>query len=123
MSSSGSISTLPGPLVAAGRAARPAWHPGHASSTDGDARPLREAAARVSAWLRDRQAVDGHWRGPLEGDSILESEFILILAWADRLDRSDVAGAARRILRLQRADGGWSIHPDGPVDVSASVKA
>jgi squalene-hopene/tetraprenyl-beta-curcumene cyclase len=77
----------------------------------------------VSAWLRDRQAADGHWRGPLEGDSILESEFILILAWAGRLERPDVAGAARRILRLQRADGGWSIHPDGPVDVSASVKA
>jgi squalene-hopene/tetraprenyl-beta-curcumene cyclase len=88
-----------------------------------DARSSGEAAGRVSAWLQARQAADGHWRAPLEGDTILESEFILILAWAGRLDGPRVAGAARRILNLQRADGGWAIHPDGPVDVSASVKA
>ncbi|MFM8292311.1 MAG: squalene--hopene cyclase [Planctomycetia bacterium] len=123
MSSAGSISSPPAPLGAVGRTARPGRPAGHGLPPDGDARSLRETAARVSAWLRDRQAADGHWRGPLEGDSILESEFILILAWAGRLERPDVAGAARRILRLQRADGGWSIHPDGPVDVSASVKA
>jgi squalene-hopene/tetraprenyl-beta-curcumene cyclase len=123
MSSAGSISSPPALLGAVGRPARPGRPAGHVLPPDGDARSLREAAARVSAWLRDRQAADGHWRGPLEGDSILESEFILILAWAGRLERPDVAGAARRILRLQRADGGWSIHPDGPVDVSASVKA
>ena len=83
----------------------------------------KETAGRVAAWLQSRQAADGHWRGPLEGDTILESEFILILAWAGRLDRPDVAGAARRILRLQLPEGGWAIHPGGPVDVSASVKA
>jgi squalene-hopene/tetraprenyl-beta-curcumene cyclase len=77
----------------------------------------------VAAWLQARQAADGHWRGPLEGDTILESEFSLILAWAGRLDRPDVAGAAARILRLQLPEGGWAIHPGGPVDVSASVKA
>jgi len=83
----------------------------------------KETAGRVAAWLQARQAADGHWRGPLEGDTILESEFILILAWAGRLDRPDVPGAARRILRLQLPEGGWAIHPGGPVDVSASVKA
>ena len=84
---------------------------------------VKETAGRAAAWLQARQAADGHWRGPLEGDTILESEFILILAWAGRLDRPDVAGAARRILRLQLPQGGWAIHPSGPVDVSASVKA
>ncbi|MFM8734352.1 MAG: squalene--hopene cyclase [Pirellulales bacterium] len=78
---------------------------------------------RTAAWLLARQAADGHWRAPLEGDSILESEYVLLLAWAGRLNTLEASGAGRRILRLQRPDGGWAIYPGGPVDVSASVKA
>jgi squalene-hopene/tetraprenyl-beta-curcumene cyclase len=74
-------------------------------------------------WLRQRQAADGHWRGPLEGDTILESEYLLILAWCGRLEGPHVAGAVRRILREQLQGGGWAIYRGGPVDVSASVKA
>jgi squalene-hopene/tetraprenyl-beta-curcumene cyclase len=84
---------------------------------------LAGAARRTGRWLLDRQAADGHWRGPLEGDTILESEYILILAWAGRLDAATVAGAGRRILQEQLPGGGWAIYPGGPVDVSASVKA
>lgn len=75
------------------------------------------------SWLLSRQAADGHWRAPLEGDTILESEFILIHAWAGRMHRPEIAGAGRRILQEQLPGGGWAIHPGGPVDVSASVKA
>jgi len=78
---------------------------------------------RTLDWLLDRQAADGHWRAPLEGDTILESEFILLLAWAGRLDDPRIRGAANRILREQLPSGGWAIHPEGPVDISASVKA
>ena len=74
-------------------------------------------------WLRRNQYADGHWRGPLEGDTILESEYILILAWADKLSAPEVPGAARRILKEQLPSGGWAIYPGGPIDVSASVKA
>jgi squalene-hopene/tetraprenyl-beta-curcumene cyclase len=80
-------------------------------------------AGRTARWLRERQASDGHWRGPLEGDTILESEYILLLAWADRLDQPATAAAARRILTEQLPEGGWAIYPGGPVDISASVKA
>ena len=80
-------------------------------------------AARTAAWLRDRQEEDGHWRGPLEGDTILESEYILLLAWAGRLSGPLAAAAARRILAQQLPEGGWAIYPGGPVDTSASVKA
>lgn len=82
-----------------------------------------DAMQRTADWLLARQADDGHWRAPLEGDSILESEYVLLLAWAGRLGSPDTAGLARRILRLQLADGGWAIYPGGPVDISASVKA
>ena len=78
---------------------------------------------RTVAWLLARQATDGHWRAPLEGDTILESEYLLLLAWAGRLDSPHAAGCARRILAQQLPAGGWSIYPGGPVDVSASVKA
>ncbi len=81
------------------------------------------AVARTADWLRRQQAADGHWRGPLEGDTILESEYLLILAWADRLSGPNVAAAARRVLTEQLPDGGWALYPGGPVDVSASVKA
>lgn len=84
---------------------------------------VSRAAARTADWLRRQQADDGHWRGPLEGDTILESEYLLILAWADRLTGPNVAAAARRILTEQLPEGGWAIYPGGPVDVSASVKA
>ncbi|MFM8707030.1 MAG: prenyltransferase/squalene oxidase repeat-containing protein [Planctomycetia bacterium] len=89
-----------------------AWH----GQVDG-------AIGATAGWLLARQARDGHWRAPLEGDTILESEYILILAWAEKLRRPEVAGAARRILAEQLPDGGWAIYPGGPVDVSASVKA
>ncbi len=88
-----------------------------------DRQAAEAAVDAASRWLLDRQHADGHWRGPLEGDTILESEYILILAWAGRIDRPEVAAVARRILREQLPGGGWAIHPGGPVDVSASVKA
>jgi squalene-hopene/tetraprenyl-beta-curcumene cyclase len=82
-----------------------------------------DAIRGTASWLIGQQAGDGHWRAPLEGDTILESEFILLLAWAGRLADPRIPGAIDRILALQLPTGGWAIHPDGAVDVSASVKA
>ena len=96
--------------------------PHRESGGDGESRTL-DAVDATSAWLLARQHADGHWRAPLEGDTILESEYILILTWAGRLARPEIAGAAQRILQEQLPGGGWAIHPGGPVDVSASVKA
>ena len=88
-----------------------------------DQRTIFATIDSTASWLLARQASDGHWRGPLEGDTILESEYILVLAWAGRMQRPEIAGAVQRILNLQLPGGGWAIHPGGPVDVSASVKA
>jgi squalene-hopene/tetraprenyl-beta-curcumene cyclase len=74
-------------------------------------------------WFLEQQFSDGHWRGPLEGDTILESEYLLICGWAGRLDEPAVAGCGARILREQLPAGGWAIYPGGEVDPSASVKA
>jgi squalene-hopene/tetraprenyl-beta-curcumene cyclase len=88
-----------------------------------DQRTIFATIDATSSWLLARQAADGHWRAPLEGDTILESEYILLLAWAGRMSRPEIPGAIQRILNEQLPGGGWAIHPGGPVDVSASVKA
>src|SRR4051812_16860059 len=84
---------------------------------------LEAALERTRGWLRSRQAPDGHWVGELEGDTILESELILLLAFLGREADPICERCAAYLLDHQLADGGWSIYPGGPVEVSASVKA
>jgi len=81
------------------------------------------AVARTRRWLGAHQHEEGYWCGELEGDTILESEYILLLAWLAR-ERTDIAcNAARYILQQQQTHGGWSLFPGGELDISASVKA
>ena len=84
---------------------------------------LSQAIARTRQWLLTEQHADGHWVGELEGDTILESEYILLLAWLGREQESIARKCAQHMLNVQLAEGGWSIYPGGPVDISASVKA
>ena len=81
------------------------------------------ALQQTSRWFLKNQNADGHWRGPLEGDTILESEYLLICGWAGRLDQKTMVGCTKRILAEQLPEGGWSIYPGGEADPSASVKA
>ncbi len=84
---------------------------------------LECAIARTRAWLIEHQHADGHWAGELEGDTILESEYILLLAFLGQHDSPTAHKAARYLLKQQLDRGGWANYPGGPVDVSASVKA
>ena len=81
------------------------------------------AVEQTVDWFIGQQYSDGHWRGSLEGDTILESEYLLICGWAGRLDRDEIIGCGERILQEQLPEGGWAIYPGGEVDPSASVKA
>ncbi len=85
--------------------------------------PLERGIDRARLCLLSLQKPDGHWVGELQGDTILESEFVLLWAFLGREKDADVAKAARYILSQQRAAGAWSCYPGGPVDVSVSVKA
>jgi squalene-hopene/tetraprenyl-beta-curcumene cyclase len=84
---------------------------------------LGRAIQEAQTWLLAAQNADGHWCGELEGDTILETEYVLLLHFLGRLDDPRVGKAARYVRRLQLAEGGWSIYPGGPPEVSASVKA
>jgi len=81
------------------------------------------ALQQTSRWFIKNQNADGHWRGPLEGDTILESEYLLICGWAGCLDQNTMFGCSKRILAEQLPEGGWAIYPGGDADPSASVKA
>ncbi len=85
--------------------------------------PLERALDATRGWLLDRQRSDGHWVGELEGDTILESEYILLLAYLKQSDEALVAKFCKYLFEHRRPEGGWAIYPGGPMDLSASVKA
>ena len=84
---------------------------------------LSEAIERGRRGLLRRQNADGHWVGELQGDTILESEWILLMAFLGREHDSRIALAANYLLEHQYEDGGWSNYPGGPADLSITVKA
>src|SRR4051812_18123174 len=86
-------------------------------------RAIHQAIARTSSWLLEKQHSDGHWVAELEGDTILESEYILLRAFLGTHTEPLPRKAARYLLEQQLATGGWTTYPGGRVDTSASVKA
>ena len=85
--------------------------------------PLRRAIMKTRQWLLRQQHRDGYWCGELQGDTILESEYILLLAWLGRERSQRAKQAARYLVEQQLPSGGWSLYPGGDVEISASVKA
>ncbi len=85
--------------------------------------PLRTSLERGRRYLLAQQQPDGHWVGELQGDTILESEYVMLMAFLGREGEPRVAKAARYILRQQMPEGGWSNYPGGPADLTVSVKA
>jgi squalene-hopene/tetraprenyl-beta-curcumene cyclase len=90
----------------------------------------RNLLSRVTAgiestrdWLLTRQHGDGHWCAELEGDTILESEYILLLAWLGQEQSSIAKKCAAYIVEKQLPTGGWSMYPGGKLEISGSVKA
>lgn len=94
--------------------------PGMTSST---LPALDRAIGRTRDFLLQRQQPDGHWVAELEGDTILESEYILLLAFLGQGRSPRALEAAKYLLQQQSADGSWGNFPGGPIDVSAAVKA
>jgi squalene-hopene/tetraprenyl-beta-curcumene cyclase len=99
-------------------AGSPSFHQESAHPTS-----LAAAIERARRCLLDMQRLDGHWVAELQGDTILESEYILMMAFLGREDSEICRKAARYLLDMQMADGGWNNYPGGPADVSVSVKA
>lgn len=101
------------------------------SSAQEDAPPMRQsltdavrrAIERTRQWLLTQQLPEGCWCAELEGDTILESETILLWAFLGCSDSEDARRAAEYIRRRQLPEGGWAMYPGGAVEISGSVKA
>jgi squalene-hopene/tetraprenyl-beta-curcumene cyclase len=78
---------------------------------------------KAKNWLLGLQHPDGYWCGELEADTMLESDYIFMHVLLGTGDRGRMERAINEILRHQNEDGGWSIYPGGPSNISLGVKA
>ena len=97
--------------------------------------PSRRPLAKVSpsncarscrarrGWLLDHQHADGHWVAELEGDTILESEYLCCWHTLAVTARRWRARRHSTFSRRQLPCGGWTLYPGGGMDISVSVKA
>jgi len=97
-----------------------------------DRHRLQGSLDRAIAALRSLQKPDGHWCGELEGDSILESEYLLMkfILGQERQPMADGRDGWATLTRIanclrnqQREDGGFGMYPGSGIDISATVKA
>lgn len=91
---------------------------------------LERALEQAVSALRSLQREDGHWCAELEGDSILQSEYLLMKFILEQENQPLADGSSPEKLRFianqlrdqQREDGGWGQYPGSAVDISATVK-
>ncbi len=90
-----------------------------------------QSVRRAFEYLISIQHQDGYWWAELTADTTLESDYILLELWLhppvggawNPPSRDRILRAVKSILGRQLPDGGFNIYPEGPADVSASVKA
>jgi len=83
---------------------------------------VADGIARAREWLLGQQHEDGYWCGELEADSMLESDYIFMHTLLGTGDRGKMERAVNEIVRQQNDDGGWSLYPGGPSNISYGVK-
>ncbi len=84
---------------------------------------VADGIGRARDWLLGQQHSDGYWCGELEADSMLESDYIFMHTLLGTGDAGKMERAVNEILRHQNDDGGWSLYPGGPSNISYGVKA
>jgi squalene-hopene/tetraprenyl-beta-curcumene cyclase len=85
---------------------------------------VRSALLRATECLNSLQHPSGFWCGELEGDSILQSEYILLKFIIEQENDPRLPKIANYLRRQQRpSDGAWVQYPGGQPDLSATVKA
>jgi squalene-hopene/tetraprenyl-beta-curcumene cyclase len=77
---------------------------------------------RAIAALRSLQHPDGYWVAELQGDSILESEYLLLKWILGQENEPDLRLIANYLRNIQQPDGGWNLFPGGAADISGTVK-
>jgi squalene-hopene/tetraprenyl-beta-curcumene cyclase len=84
---------------------------------------LRRAISSTQQFFFNHQHPDGYWVAELEGDALLQSETILLLAFLGEADSELANQCAVHLLDTQLPDGGWGMYTGGKSDVNNTVKA
>ncbi len=90
-----------------------------------------KAARRALDFFLRTQQEPGYWIADLTADTTLESDYVLLQLWLhppvngawNPPTRLLVDKAVESILARQLPDGGFNIYPQGPAEISATVKA
>jgi squalene-hopene/tetraprenyl-beta-curcumene cyclase len=88
------------------------------SLSDRAAAAVRRAVDQLVA----QQSPEGFWCAELEGDSILESEYILLKWIIEQENDPRLPRIANYLRSLQQPDGYWVQYPGAACDLSATVK-
>ena len=118
MTTSAEISTIRTPSSQAKTVYRTLATP----EADKAATAIETALEKARAALLRLQKPDGHWCGELQGDSILESEYLLLKWILGQENEPELRKVANYLRRIQMPNGGWSLFPGGPADISGTVK-
>ena len=89
---------------------------------DADMADVESAIVRSRDFLLSLQHAEGYWCGELEGDSMLEADYIFLHTLLESGNPGRLQRALVEMLRYQKEDGSWSLYPDGPGNISLSVK-
>ncbi|MEU5025435.1 squalene--hopene cyclase [Streptomyces milbemycinicus] len=83
----------------------------------------REATARATRHLLDRQDEQGWWKGDLETNVTMDAEDLLLRQFLGIQDPATLEAAARYLRSEQREDGTWATFHGGPPELSATIEA
>jgi len=95
-------------------------HPDVSTITDSES--VSENIERAMERLLAQHHPEGYWVGELQGDSILESEYIMLKFFLNQEADPALPLIANYLRSVQQADGGWNLFPSGPSDLSGTVK-
>ncbi|HMD55534.1 MAG TPA: prenyltransferase/squalene oxidase repeat-containing protein, partial [Phycisphaerae bacterium] len=83
---------------------------------------LNDCIDRAMEHLLAKHNPEGYWVGELQGDSILESEYIMLKFILEQETDLALPLIANYLRSIQQSDGGWNLFPGGPSDLSGTVK-
>lgn len=84
---------------------------------------VARAIDRTTHWLLAAQFADGYWMGELEADTTLNSDYIVFHYALGEKNSPVIPKLAKHIRYRQLSDGGWSIFPNGPAELNATIKS
>jgi squalene-hopene/tetraprenyl-beta-curcumene cyclase len=85
---------------------------------------LEQHIQKATQALLAQQRPDGHWVFELEADATIPAEYVLLRHYlGEPVDVALEAKIAVYLRRIQGDHGGWPLFRDGPLDISATVKA